>query len=208
MRAGGAITAQYSQARQHDVSTPHQLLMKAMAEKNIPFNFVTSRYFKAYVLFISKRQHEAPSRYKLIQMLDFLTGLMDQKVTSMATKSSHISAQFDSWTYGNHKITAMTMSLSGTCVFANAYENWSADTAINSAAAVHACLLDAIGLPPDTPDDNDIIPLSKLSGVTSDTTAVMPATVKELAKTRLAKGAAYNPCGIHVINLLLLDQAA
>jgi hypothetical protein len=98
------------------------------------------------------------------------------------------------------------MSLSGTSVFANAYENWSADTAINLAAAVHACLLDAIGLPPNTPEDNDIIPLSKLSGVTSDTTAVMPATFKELAKTRLAKGAAYNPCGSHVINLLLLYQ--
>jgi hypothetical protein len=39
-------------------------------------------------------------------MLDFLTGLMDQKVTSMATKSSHISAQFDCRTYGNRKITA------------------------------------------------------------------------------------------------------
>jgi hypothetical protein len=38
------------------------------------------------------------------------------------------------------KITAVTMSLSGTSVFANAYENWSADMAINSAAAVHACL--------------------------------------------------------------------
>jgi hypothetical protein len=83
-------------ASKNDVSTAHQLLIKAMAEKNIPFNFVTSRYFKAYVLFISKRQHEAPSHYKLIRMLDFLTGLMDQKLMSMATKSSHISAQFDS----------------------------------------------------------------------------------------------------------------
>jgi hypothetical protein len=76
------------------------------------------------------------------------------------------------------------MPLSGTSVLANAYENWSADMAITSAVAVHACLLDAIVLPPDTPEDNDIIPLSKLSGVTSDTTVVMPATVKELANTR------------------------
>jgi hypothetical protein len=49
-------------ASKNDVSTAHQLLMKAMAEKNIPLNFVTSRDFKAYVLSISKLQHEAPSR--------------------------------------------------------------------------------------------------------------------------------------------------
>jgi hypothetical protein len=138
--------------------------------------------------------------------LNFLSDIMDAKVKNLAKKSSHIAAQFDSWSYGIHKITAVTMTLPGFSVFVGAFENWSADTAINSAAAVHSCLLDALGLPPNTPPDNEIIPIGKISGVTSDTTAVMPATVKELRLTRLGQGAEWTPCAVHVINLYLLDQ--
>jgi hypothetical protein len=49
---------------EHKVSA--QLLMKALAENNVPFKFVTSKYFQAHAAFISGLTYRAPSRYNLI----------------------------------------------------------------------------------------------------------------------------------------------
>ena len=58
-------------ASKGEKSTAVQLLVKAMTEKNVSFNFVGSRYFKAFVQYVSKGRFEAPSRYKVVQQLDF-----------------------------------------------------------------------------------------------------------------------------------------
>jgi hypothetical protein len=42
--------------------------------------------------------------------------------------------------------------------------------------------------------------------VTSDTTNVMPATVRELRRLALLKGCIWVPCACHVLNSFLLDQ--
>jgi hypothetical protein len=45
-----------------------------------------------------------------------------------------------------------------------------------------------------------------VAGVTSDTTNVMPATVRELSQMPLFEGCICVPCGCHVMNSYLLDQ--
>jgi hypothetical protein len=46
-----------------------------------------------------------------------------------------------------------------------------------------------------------------VAGVTSDTTNVMPATVRELSQMPLFKGCVWVSCGCHVMNSYLLALA-
>jgi hypothetical protein len=46
----------------------------------------------------------------------------------------------------------------------------------------------------------------KVAGVTSDTTNVMLATVRELSQMPLFEGCIWVPCGYHVMNTYLLAQ--
>jgi hypothetical protein len=189
-----------------DLKTANELLMKFMTEKSLPFHLTTSKYFQAYVAFISGQRFSAPSRYHLLKALDTICEEIDGKVQRYLTTSSFFSVQLDSWSSHGRHISAVMVSSPGLSVFANAYENWAADTAVNSAAALHSCCLASLGLSPDLPPTDERIPCGKLAGITSDTTAVMPKTAQEAAKMRLAKGALWIPCFSHVMNLYFLDQ--
>jgi hypothetical protein len=109
----------------------------------------------------------------------------------------------DAWTSATslHCVTTP-----GLYAFANAYENWSADTAVNSATAVHACVLASLGLPTTLPPNDERIPHAKVTGFTTDTTAVRHATVRAVSRCRLFEGCIWVPCYSHVGNLFFLDQ--
>jgi hypothetical protein len=87
--------------------------------------------------------------------------------------------------------------------FANAYENWREDTAANSAVAVNACLSDLLEV---SPGARRPLQQGKVAGVTSDTTNVMPATVRELSQIPFFEGCIWVLCGCHVMISHLLDQ--
>jgi hypothetical protein len=186
--------------------------MKFMTEKSLPFHLTTSKYFQAYVAFISGQRFSAPSRYHLLKALDTICEEIDEKVQRYLTtfsfffSSSFFSVQLDSWPSHGRHISAVMVSSPVLSVFANAYEKWAADTALNSAAALHSCCLASLDLSPDHLPTDERIPCGKFAGFTSDTTAVMPKTAQEAAKMRLAKGALWIPCFSHVMNLYFLDQ--
>jgi hypothetical protein len=52
----------------------------------------------------------------------------------------------------------------------------------------------------------EALPVSKVAGVTSDTTNVMPATMRELGRLPIFKGCIWVTCACHVLNSFLLDQ--
>jgi hypothetical protein len=55
------------------------------------------------------------------------------------------------------------------------------------------------------PHDSNF-PTAKVAVMTSDTTALMPATARALGTSKLCNGMQWAPCMAHVANLLLLDQ--
>jgi hypothetical protein len=77
---------------------------------------------------------------------------------------------------------------------------------VNSATAVHACVLTSLGLPTTLPPNDERIPHAKVAGFTTDTTAVMPATVRAVASYRLFEGCIWVRCYSHDGNLFFLDQ--
>jgi hypothetical protein len=71
--------------------------------------------------------------------------------------------------------------------------------------AVNTCTQQVLGLSP-TGSAAKALPVSKVAGVTSDMTSVMPATARELGRLPIFKGCIWVPCACHVLNSLLLDQ--
>jgi hypothetical protein len=59
-----------TKASRADHKAAAQLLMKAMAEENVPFNFVTSHYFQAYVAFVSGLSYSTPYRHDVVKALE------------------------------------------------------------------------------------------------------------------------------------------
>jgi hypothetical protein len=138
-----------SQASKADHKVAAQLLMKALAEKNVPFNFVTSRYFQAYVALISGHHYSAPSRFDLIRALEDICDLLAVKIKKMLDGASFVSICADAWTSTGRHITAVTGGAPGESVYLNSYENHSSDTAETTAAAIHDCVLVNLGLKTD-----------------------------------------------------------
>jgi hypothetical protein len=194
------------QAGRPECKVAAQLLVKALAEKNVPFNFVTSKYFQAYVAFVSGLTYRAPSRYNLIASLEQISEIIATKVLKTFTNAAFMGICADSWTSGGRHVTAITAGLPGTSLYLNSYDNLGADDAMTTAAALHECVLVSMQLPRDMDQSNSMYPTGKVSTFTSDTTNVMPATARLMRDYGLFEGCVWIPCFSHIANLLLLDQ--
>jgi hypothetical protein len=54
--------------------------MKALAEKNVPLNFDTSRYFQGYTALISDHRYNAPARFNLVCALEDVCDILGVKI--------------------------------------------------------------------------------------------------------------------------------
>jgi hypothetical protein len=183
-----------------------QLLMKAMAHKNIPFNFVTSSYFKSYVDFVSASVFTAPTRYDLVKALEHICDTIATRVQNQLRRSPYMAICTDSWTSNGRHLTAVTAGNPGCTIYLNSYENLGSDSADAGAGALSDCVMTSLGYKVDMDPASSDFPHGKVAIMTSDTTNVMPATARELGKLPLCKGLLWAPCFPHVCNLLLLDQ--
>jgi hypothetical protein len=193
-------------ATKSDQTVANQLLMKALAQKNIAFSFVESEYFQAYVSYITAGLYKAPSRHHLVAALEDICDVLTTKIRQVLTASPYMSICADSWTKAGRHVTAITAGSPGQSIYMNSYENLGSDTAEVSAMAIHECIMVSLGLKPDMSSSELSFPVGKVAVMTSDTTAVMPATAKRLGEMDLCKGLVWAPCFSHVANLLLLDQ--
>ena len=124
----------------------HERLMKALAEKNVSFNFVTSKYFQAYVTFISKNYFSAPSRYFLISALERLCDPVNEAKLQQMNRSAFIGGCVDGWTTTGRHVSAITAGTPGSSFYLNAYENLGSDTATASADAINQCFMASMGV--------------------------------------------------------------
>jgi hypothetical protein len=137
--------------------------------------------------------------------LDRLAEQVQNHIVHKMLKSKYVGLQLDSWSSEWRHLTALCTSVPGAQFFASAYEIWREDTAANSAVAVDACTQQLLGLSPVGSAAKGL-PVSTVAGVMSDTTNVMPATVREFRRLPLLKGCIWVPCACHVLNSFLLDQ--
>ena len=183
-----------------------QLLMKALAHKNVPFNFVSSKYSQTYVKFVSNNEFTAPLRYDLVKALEQICDIIVTKVQQHLRKQPFVGMKSDSWSTAGRHLTAITTGNAGTAIYLNSYENLGSDTADVGAEALHDCIMTSLGYKIDMDPASPDFSYGKVSVITSDTTNVMPAIARELGKLPLCKGFIRAPCFPHVSNLLLLDQ--
>jgi hypothetical protein len=137
--------------------------------------------------------------------LDQLAKRVQNHIVQKMIKSTYVGLQLDSWSSEGRHLTTLCTSVPGARFFASAYESWRDDTAANSAVAVDACTQQLLALSPVGSAAKGL-PVSKVAGVMSDTTNVMPATVRELRGLPLFKGCIWVPCACHVLNSFLSDQ--
>ena len=174
-KAGRLTFKSEEKASKQQGLSSHDLLMKALAEKSVAFNFTTSKYFQAYVSFISGGRFAAPSSYHLIKALARMSERINLAMAARLKHHSFFTAQVHSWSFKGRHLFAVTVSAPGFHGFACGYQIWTADWAVIAAQAVQGCGLEALGLPCDLPDESDKMPRGKLCAMTTDTTAVMPA---------------------------------
>jgi hypothetical protein len=190
---------------QREVAT--ELLTRAMLQHHVAPWFLTSNAFKAYIAFISGERYEAPTRYQFLQMTDTLSHRSSKFIAKELNDAIFFSFEEDSWTSHNKHYHAITTGKQGTSYFVGTFEiTKGPESAENQAKAVHATLLSAMGLDPALHPDDTSIPHGTVAAMTSDTTNVMPATAKELARYPLCHGLFWVPCAAHELGLFLKDQ--
>jgi hypothetical protein len=172
------------------------LLMRALAGKNVAFNFATSTSFLQYVPYISRHQFSAPSRWDLFRVLKELCGVIAMKLAQGASSSSCA----DAWTSAGCHVTAVTAGN-------RPYDlpEQLREFVVSGAEATAACIVTSPGFKEGCDADSDAYP-SKAAVLTSDTTAMMPAMARQLHVMPLCKGLVWALCFPHLTNLLLQDQ--
>lgn len=81
------------------------------------------------------------------------------------------------------------------------------EDAANQALGMHKAALQDLGLSPDLAPDDESLPLSKVSNITTDSASVMCCTADIISgQYRMFKDMAWTPCNSHHLNLILQDQ--
>jgi hypothetical protein len=109
--------------------TAAEVLMKAMAHKNIPFRFVTSPQFQSYVDYVSGSVFSAPTRYELVKALEQICATIATKVRNQLRRSPDIGVCVDGWTSAGRHLAAVTAGNPGCTIYLNSYENLGNDSA-------------------------------------------------------------------------------
>ena len=132
-------------ASKADQKTSTHLLMKALAVKNVPFNFVTSQYFQGYVAHITGMSFMAATRWDLVKALEEICDIIAAKVKKLLENASFMGVCSDSCTSNGHHVTAVTGGLPGTSVYLDSFENLGTDDAVTCANAIHDSMLVTMG---------------------------------------------------------------
>jgi hypothetical protein len=183
-----------------------QLLMQALAQKNVAFNFVTSPAFQEYVDHVSESKHHAPTRWDLVQALEEICNILTANTQKQMSESLFLAVCADSWSSAGRHLTAVTGGNPGLNIYLNSYENLGSEDAQGAADAIQQCIMTSLGFKVDMDPHDSNFPTAKVAVMTSDLTALMPATARALGTSKLCKGMQWAPCMAHVANLLLLDQ--
>jgi hypothetical protein len=90
----------------HKLAT--QLLMQAIEQKNVPFNFVTSPVIQEYVDHVSEGKHHAPTRCDLVKALEEICDILTAKTQKQMLESHFLAVCADSWSSAGCHLTAVT----------------------------------------------------------------------------------------------------
>jgi hypothetical protein len=182
------------------------MLMQALVHKNVPFNFVTSPAFQEYVDHVSESKHRAPARWGLVKALEDICDILMAKTQKQMSESLFLAVCADTWSSAGRHLTAVTGGNPGLNIYLNNYENLGSEDAQGAADAIQQCVLTSLGFKVDMDPHDSKFPTAKVAVMTSDTTALMPATARALGTSNLCKGMQWAPCMAHVANLLLRNQ--
>lgn len=130
-------TLMASKAEQKDADN---LLAQALAVASVPFNFVSTRYFKAYVAKISQLRYHTPGRKGLLARLDEIYERLQRIIARKLENAAYIAFEMDSWSRANKHLTSLTTGCPGLSAFMACYETDAPDTAWSNAAAAYQCI--------------------------------------------------------------------
>ena len=71
-------------------------MMKALAEKHVPIDFVKSKYFQAYVASTMGHTYKAPSGYDLVKVLEDTCNIIHTKIRKMFKSAAFVAICVDS----------------------------------------------------------------------------------------------------------------
>jgi hypothetical protein len=180
--------------------------MQALAQTNVPFNFVTSPAFQEYVDRVSKGKHHAPTGWDLVKALKNICDILTAKTQRQMWESHFLAVCAGSWSSAGRHLTAGTGDNPGLNIYLDSDENLGSEDAQSADNAIQSCLMTSLGFKVDMDSHDSVFPAAKLAVMTSETTALMPATARALGTSKLFKGMQWAPCMAHVAKLLLLDQ--
>jgi hypothetical protein len=180
--------------------------MQAPAHKNVPLNFVISPAFQEYVDHVSESKYHAPTRWDLLKALEEICDILTVDTQKQMSEILFLAVCADSWSSAGRHLTAVTRGNPGFNIYLNSYENLGSEHAQGAADAQKHCVMTSLGFNVDMDPHDSNFPTAKVAVMTSDITALMPATARALSISKLCKGMQWAPCMAHVANLLLLDQ--
>lgn len=126
-----------TKADKADQAKADTLLTQALVRKNIAMAFIEDPYFKAYVAFISKGRHKAPTCYGFIIRLEELYSRIHDKVCGVLNNRAFIAFEIDSLTRAGRHFSALSTGAPGLAALAAVYDNADSDNAVNTADAAH-----------------------------------------------------------------------
>jgi hypothetical protein len=107
----------------------------------------------------------------------------------------------------HRKFIGVTAGGPGKQLFIGCYNIVGSESADMQALGMHKSALLALGMSSELAIDDDSIPLSKVSNITTDSAAVMQSTADHLTRDyRLFKDMTFTPCSVHWLNLALKDM--
>jgi hypothetical protein len=82
--------------------------MQALAQKDVPFNFVTSLPIQEYVDHVSEGKHHAPTRWDLVKTLEEICDILTAKTQKQMSESHFLAVCADSCSSAGRHLTAVT----------------------------------------------------------------------------------------------------
>jgi hypothetical protein len=148
-------------------SIADELLTRSLLKHNISPNVLTSDEFKAFVKFISHDAYQSPSRYTFMQTVREMGVRAATKIQMKLTNECmFVGFCVDAWTRFDKHFSAITANGHGMADFVGCFDLVSGPgNAEAEAAAIHKCMLSALGLDPELNKTDPSIPVGKVGGV-------------------------------------------
>lgn len=189
------------------IDSANELLVRAMLSHNIAPWFLESEAMKAYITMVSGGRYTSPSRYTFTQSLRNLASVISGKIQLELQRTASFSLEIDGWSRAQRKLIGVTAGGPGKKRFLTCFNVEGSENAASQAMGIHKSALEALGLSTDLAPDDDSVPQSKVSNITTDSAAVMASTADILtSEYRIFKDMTWTPCSSHHLNLVLQDQ--